>query len=82
MELSAEIDCLQFYQTFLNNPTLAAACLAYGDKLGLETTADVAHCIVLGCYGNNIMTDDHKHLLEVCLYAIYDKILEAYQSIY
>lgn len=52
-------------QAFINNPTLAAACLAYGDKLGLESTAEVAYTIVLCCYGNSIMTDDHKHMLEV-----------------
>ncbi|XP_076822378.1 GTPase-activating protein and VPS9 domain-containing protein 1-like isoform X3 [Clavelina lepadiformis] len=55
----------QFLEAFINNPTLAAACLAYGDKLGLETTNDVACIIVLNCYGNRLITDDHKHLLEL-----------------
>jgi len=56
---------IQFLEAFINNPTLIAACLAYGDKLGLDYTSEVAHTIVLGCYGNSIITDNHKHLLEL-----------------
>nr|CAB3248270.1 GTPase-activating protein and VPS9 domain-containing protein 1-like [Phallusia mammillata] len=55
----------QFIEAFIHNPTLAAACLAYGDKLGLEATTDVARTIVLCCYGNNFVTDNHKYLLEL-----------------
>uniref|UniRef100_H2ZEQ6 VPS9 domain-containing protein n=1 Tax=Ciona savignyi TaxID=51511 RepID=H2ZEQ6_CIOSA len=55
----------QFVEAFINNPTFAAACLAYGDKLGLDSTADVARTMVTGCYGSNIIRDDHKQLLEL-----------------
>ncbi|XP_078489056.1 GTPase-activating protein and VPS9 domain-containing protein 1 isoform X1 [Ciona intestinalis] len=55
----------QFIEAFINNPTFAAACLAYGDKLGLDSTSDVARTMVMGCYGNNMVADDHRQLLEL-----------------
>nr|XP_039270572.1 GTPase-activating protein and VPS9 domain-containing protein 1-like isoform X1 [Styela clava] len=54
-----------FLQTFRSNPTLTAACLAYGEKLSLDSTLQVVQTVVLGLYGNSIISGDHRHLLEL-----------------
>lgn len=54
-----------FLQAFRSNPTLAAACLAYGDKMGLDNTSQVVQSVVIGIYGNSILSGDYSHLLEL-----------------
>ena len=55
-----------FKQELSKNPTLIGACLAYGDILNLEHTQEVASIFVHSCYGNHIVTENFKPLLEVC----------------
>lgn len=54
-----------FLQAFRNNPTLAAACLAYGEKLSLEASPRVMHSVVTGIYGNSVLSGSYSQLLEL-----------------
>jgi len=55
----------QFVEELSKNPTLIGACLAYGDILNLEITQEVASIFVLSCYGNHIVSENFKPLLEL-----------------
>ena len=59
-----------FFQTFIVNPRLVASCLSAGDDQKLDAVLDVVCTTMTCCYGNNFITNDYCHLLEVCYFVL------------